>query len=1220
MTNNYNLPEPFTDEFDDDELEHIAIIGMSGRFPKANNVNTFWENLRAGLESLTHFTAEELIEAGQNPALVNNPNYVKARHVLENVDQFDASFFDILPSEAQVLDPQHRLFLECAWEALETAGHNPQLDDSITGVFAGAGTNNYMLANLWSNRALLAQMGNMTLATASSRDFLPTRVAYKLNLKGASFNVQSACSTALVATHLACQHLLTYQCDMALAGGATVSPQAVGYLYQPGSPASPDGHCRPFDEKAEGTVFSNAVGVVVLKRLSEALADGDPIYCVIRGTAVNNDGATKVGFTAPSVDGELRAILAAQEAAEVDPATISYIETHGTGTILGDPIEIEALTQAFRQKTNQSQFCAIGSVKSNIGHTDAAAGICGLIKTAMALKHQEIPPSINYEQPNPKIDFENSPFYVNTELQKWERNGTPRRAGVSAFGFGGTNAHIVLEEAPTLQKTTPSRRYQMLTLSARTETALDSMTTHLQTHLQANPTLDLADVAYTLHVGRADFAHRRMLMCADSSEAVSLLADNDNVQVLTRSPGQEKRTVAFMFSGQGSQYVNMGRNLYEHEPVFREQVDICADLLRPHLGLDLRSILYVDGQSDDAETQLKQTWLTQPALFTVEYALAQLLLSWDIQPQAMIGHSIGEYVAACLAGVFSLEDALAIVSARGQLMQKMETGSMLAVPLTETAVTPYLSADINLATINAPNRCVLAGATDAINALAARLETDGVTARPLHTSHAFHSQMMEPMLETFNQRLQYIQFHPPQVPYISNLTGDWITVEQATDPLYWMQHVRQAVRFADGIQLLAQQPEMILLEVGPGTTLRTLAQRHPGRTAVQPVMATMRHPKEVQADDYTLLKTVGQLWLHGVSFRWDGYYEDEFRHRVLLPTYPFERQRYWIEPNADADVMPTALFKQPDMKDWFYVPSWKRTVPPVLERPSTPQTWLVFCNNDALSSALSAQLERMGVTAVSVAAGDAFTNENNQFTIRPAVAEDYETVWQTLHSQDQLPTHVLHLWNVTSDLAIDVLDRSFYSLLYTAQAITKTDGMADVELGVVTNHLQQIGAEPQPDHPEKATVLGVCKIIPQEMMNIHCRSIDVGSTDPTRTAQQLVAELNAQQDDTVIGYRGWERWVQTYEASPVGDMETVLNTGVRDQGIYLITGGLGGIGLTVATYLAESVQAHLVLTTRNLFPGRNTWENWLATHATSDRTSERIRQVQALEAAGADVL
>ncbi|MCA9926391.1 MAG: acyltransferase domain-containing protein, partial [Anaerolineales bacterium] len=568
-------------------------------------------------------------------------------------------------------------------------------------------------------------------------------------------------------------------------------------------------------------------------------------------------------------------------------------------------------------------------------------------------------------------------------------------------------------------------------------------------------------------------------------------------------------------------------------------------------------------------------------LFTVEYALAQLLLSWDIQPQAMIGHSIGEYVAACLAGVFSLEDALAIVSVRGGLMQKMAPGSMLAVPLTETAVQPYLSADIDLATINAPNRCVLAGPTDAINALAARLEADGVTARPLHTSHAFHSHMMEPMLDTFSQRLQHIEFHPPQVPIISNVTGEWMTAEQAADPLYWAQHVRHAVRFADGIQLLAQQPETILLEVGPGTTLRTLAQRHPGRPAAQPVMATMRHPKEEQADDYTLLKTVGQLWLNGVSFRWDGFYENEFRHRVLLPTYPFERQRYWIEPGADADVMPTALFKQPDMKDWFYLPSWKRTMPPVLERPLTPQTWLIFHNDDALSAAVLDQLKQLDVTAVSVSAGDTFQNENNQFTIRPAAAEDYEMVWQTLYEQEILPTHVLHMWNVTSELTTDALDRSFYSLLYTAQAIAKTDAESNVELGVVTSHLQQIGAEIQPSHPEKATVLGACKIIPQEMANIHCRSIDVVPTRPTELAQQLVAELSSTSDDAVIGYRGWERWAQAFEAAPVADSAPVFNAGLRNQGVYLITGGLGGIGLTLAAYLAEEVQARLVLTTRS---------------------------------------
>lgn len=1219
MIDDSSTNSDFTEDFDG-EIESIAIIGMSGRFPKAKDIDTFWENLCAGQESLTYFTSEELIAAGQNPTLVNAPNYVKARHILDNVDLFDADFFDIPPSEAEIMDPQHRLFLECAWEALEAAGYDPFADEGLTSVFAGAGTNNYLLTNLWTNRALLAQMGNMSLGTASSRDFLPTRVAYKLNLKGASFNVQSACSTALVATHLACQHLLTYQCDMALAGGATVSPQAVGYLYQEGGPASPDGHCRPFDDHAQGTVFSNAVGVIVLKRLSEAVADGDYIYGVIRGTAINNDGASKVGFTAPSVEGELRVILAAQEAADVDLETITYIETHGTGTILGDPIEIEALTQAFRQKTDKKQFCAIGSVKSNIGHADAAAGICGMIKTALALKHKQIPPSINYEKPNAKIDFARTPFFVNTELREWESNGTPRHAAVSAFGFGGTNAHIILEEAPPLQETTPSRRYQMLILSARTETALETMTDNLARHLQAHSELNLADIAYTLHMGRVGFSHRRVILCATTEEAVTALETRDAARLWNGSPGQEQRTVAFLFSGQGSQYVNMGRDLYEQEPVFREQIDTCAALLRPHLGLDLRNILYPDNQADLEETQITQTWLAQPALFTVEYALAHLLLSWGIQPQAMIGHSIGEYVAACLSGVFSLEDALAMVTVRGQLMQKMMPGSMLSVSLTEAELRPYLPADIDLAANNAPNLCVVAGPTERINAFAAQLEEDGITVRPLHTSHAFHSHMMEPMLETFTQRLRHIQFNPPQVPYISNVTGDWITAEQATDPDYWAQHVRHAVRFADGVHLLAQMSEVILLEVGPGTALRTLAQRHPSRTITQAVLATMRHPQEEQDDDYVLLKTVGHLWLNGVSPQWSGYYTQEFRHRAPLPTYPFERRRFWIEPDQGYKPQVDTLLKRHDLQEWFYIPSWKHTLAPVLEQPQTTQNWLIFHNEDVLSMAVMQQLEMLGFSATRVQAGTTPAVNGTTFVIRPAAPEDYEMLWQTLQEQGNLPTHILHLWNTSSTLSADVLERSFYSVLYTAQAISKIANMKDVWLGVVTSYAQHMIGDTHTLHPEKATVQGVCKVIPQEIAAIHCRCIDVLGTNPPVLAAQLIADISKEIDEQVVVYREGERWVQTYETTPVPDTTRVLKTGLRPQGVYLITGGLGGIGLVLAEYLAQTVQARLVLIARTPLPARRTWEDWLATHADTDRTSERIRKVWAMEALGAEVL
>ncbi|HYO90813.1 MAG TPA: type I polyketide synthase, partial [Pyrinomonadaceae bacterium] len=656
----------------------IAIIGMSARFPGAKNVARFWHNLRDGVECISFFTHEEMLAAGVDPALLDDSNYVNADGVLEDIDLFDASFFGFNPREAQVLDPQHRFFLECSWEALENAGYDPETYQGLIGVYAGTSISTYQ-DNLYSNSELVGLVGDFQIAIGNNKDHLTTQVSYKLNLKGPSVAVQTACSTSLVSVCLACQSLLSYECDLALAGGVTIGvPQRTGYLYQPGGIGSPDGHCRAFDAAAQGTVGGSGVGLVVLKRLDDALADGDYIHAVIRGAALNNDGSLKVGYTAPSVVGQAQVIAMAQAIAGVEPETITYVEAHGTGTPLGDPIEIAALTQAFRARTTKKQFCAIGSVKTNIGHLDSAAGVAGLIKTVLALKHKMLPPSLHFTEPNPNIDFANSPFYVNATLKEWQANGSPRRAGVSSFGIGGTNAHLVVEEAPKTEESAPSRPAQLLVLSAKTSSALERATANLAEHLRQHPETNLADVAYTLQVGRRAFKQRRSLACDSLVDAITALETPDHRRVLTASVETEQRPVAFMFSGQGAQYAGMSAGLYESEADFREQIDLCSELLKPHLDTDLRQLLYPGaGQWEEANLQLQQTAYAQPALFAVEYALAKLWMKWGVRPEAMIGHSLGEYVAASLAGVFSLEEALALVAARGRLMQRLPAGAML---------------------------------------------------------------------------------------------------------------------------------------------------------------------------------------------------------------------------------------------------------------------------------------------------------------------------------------------------------------------------------------------------------------------------------------------------------------------------------------------------------------------------------------------------------------
>ncbi|HKW29806.1 MAG TPA: amino acid adenylation domain-containing protein [Verrucomicrobiae bacterium] len=877
----------------------IAIIGMAGRFPKARNLDEFWRNLCDGVEGISFFTDEEL-ETARVEFPKDNSNYVKARGILEDADCFDAAFFGLTPREAEVMDPQHRVFLECAWEALEHAGCNPAKFDGAIGVFAGMSMNTYLAHNLLTHPELVAQLNEHQLMLGNDKDFLPTRVSYKLNLRGPSLNIQTACSTSLVAVCVACQNLLDYECDVSLAGAVSIAfPQKRGYLFQEGGIASPDGHCRAFDAKAAGTVAGEGVAIVVLKRLEDALAHGDTIYAVIKGFAMNNDGSNKIGYTAPGVEGQAEVIATAQAMAGFAPETIRYVETHGTATPLGDPIEIEGLMKAFRTGEKRKQFCALGAVKSNIGHLDVAAGVAGLIKTALALHHKQIPPSLHFQSPNPKIDFANSPFFVNAKLADWKTPDSEpaRRAGVSSFGIGGTNAHVVLEEAPETKVFEASRPAQLLLLSARTATALDRATVSLAAHLKQNPGLNLADVAYTLQVGRHEFAHRRMAVCRDPGDAGKLLATREAKRVFSRIPEAENPPVIFMFPGQGAQQVNMARELYEHETVFREQVDNGCEMLQPHLGFDLRTMLYPEPEkAGEAQKQLTQTAVAQPALFVVEYALAKLWMSWGVPPQAMVGHSVGEYVAACLSGIFPLDDALTLVAARGRMMQQMPAGTMLAVRLPESEIKPLLGEQISLAAINAPSLCVISGPADAVETVRRALTERGVATTLLQTSHAFHSPMMEPVLRPFAELVGKMRLNAPKIPFISNVTGQWILGEEATDANYWVKHLRHTVRFADGVSALLKEPARVFLEVGPGRTLCNLAKQHPACGAGTVIVPSLSHAKDPASDLEMLLAALGELWLSGVEVDWDSFWKHEHRRRVPLPAYPFERKRYFVEP------------------------------------------------------------------------------------------------------------------------------------------------------------------------------------------------------------------------------------------------------------------------------------------------------------------------------------
>ena len=1203
----------------------IAIIGMAGRFPDAENLQQFWRNLENGVESLVDFSDAELVAAGVPASYLQNPNFVKRGSLLKGADLFDASFFGFNPREAEILDPQQRIFLECAWEAIEDAGYGGEARPAAIGVYAGTSMNSYAMTSLFSNPDVMESAGFYQVMIAADKDFLATRVSYKLNLKGPSVTIQTACSTSLVAVQTASQALLSRQCDMALAGGVSVTfPQGTGYLYVDGMIFSPDGHCRPFDEEGRGIRGGSGAGIVVLKRLEDAVRDGDNIHAVILGAAVNNDGSAKMGYSAPSAEGQSAVISAAIRMSGIDPATIGYVEAHGTGTPIGDPIEIAGLEQAFRAYTDKKHSCAIGALKGNIGHLDAAAGVAGLIKTVLTLRHKRIPPTLNFSKANPAIDFENSPFYVNEKLCDWPSDGTPRRAAVSSFGIGGTNAHAILEEAPVPANSKVEWPAQVLVLSARTRTALDAMTSRMASHLESNPSIPLADACYTLQVGRTRFPHRRMLVCASKEEAIGGLRGSGEQKTATAFEELANRPVTFMFSGQGSQYPGMARGLYETQPTFRQHLDFCAEFLKQDLGCDLRTVLH----ATNADSQiLNETRIAQVALFAIEYSLAQMWMSWGVQPDTMIGHSIGEYVAACLAGVFSVEDALHIVAARGRIMQQMPAGTMLAVPMPAADVTEFLDDTICLAAANSPSFCTLSGPTPAIAALENRLKSRGVACRILHTSHAFHSSMMDGAVKLFLEEMKRVALHPPSKPFISNVTGTYIKPEQATDPRYWAEQLRQPVHFAKGIGELTASQGRVFLEVGPGQTLTTFARDCTRGVVGCQILSSLPHPKDSQSDVAFLLNTLGKLWLAGVPVNWDAFHIGERLHRVSLPTYSFERQRYFVEPKAQsaAAVSPEPAAKRQDLNDWFYVPSWQRGVfPSTLSTGERHGPWLIFADDGSLQEQVQEALSAHGERSVTVRRGPAFSLKGDSaYSIRPDCAADYVRLLGELRSSGFRPKSVLFLWSVANSGQESARKgrSAFDFLILLAQAFGDSRLEDRSDWIIVTTGMHAVTAG-ESCHPEQALALGPAKVIPREYPQITCRTVDLPANLGSAVEQQVFAESLVQEPvmDRAcksVAYRNGFRWEQTFE--PVR-LPAASKTPLRERGVYLITGGMGGVGFTLAEYLAKQAHARLVLTGRAKFPERSGWQKWMESNGETNEVSRKIRQIERLEALGAEVL
>jgi phthiocerol/phenolphthiocerol synthesis type-I polyketide synthase E len=1202
----------------DDPGTGVAIIGMAGRFPGAPDLRSFWENLRGGVESVTFFSDEELAAAGVAPALLADPRYVKARGVLEGYDQFDPAFFGFTPREGELLDPQHRLFLESSWQALEDGGYDADRYPGRIAVYGGCGSGAYLVFNILPDQELLAKVGGLQAILLNEGDFFTTRVSYKLNLRGPSTLVQTACSTALVAVHTACQSLLSGEADMALAGGSQVDvPQIAGYLYQESSVMSRDGHCRSFDAEASGTVNGSGVGVVLLKRLADAIADGDRIHAVIRGSAINNDGSSKVGFTAPSVSGQAEVIAESLLMAGVEPGSVGYVETHGSATPLGDPVEVAALTQAFREGTEEIGFCAIGSVKSSIGHCNAAAGIAGLLKTVLTVENGEIPPSLHFESPNPQIDFATSPFFVNTQLRSWPADLSPRRAGVSSFGLGGTNAHVVLEQAPAAEPgEAPEREEQLLVLSARTPEALEAATERLAAHLDAHPEEELADVAFTLQVGRQGFEHRRAVVARSAGEAAAALRDPAR-RIDGRPAGPDAPPVVFLFPGLGDQYVDMARGLYDAEPVFRDELDRAAELLVPELGVDLRELLFSAGEApargeggeagkidfkallrrgegaeDPAAARLARTEIAQPAHFVVEHALARLLLSWGIAPEAMIGYSIGEYTVACLAGVLELPDALRLVARRARLIAGLPEGGMLAVPLAEGEVAPFLGAidpELSVAAVNGPYFTVVGGPSAAVAELSRRLADErGAACLPLKTTHAFHSAMMEGAVAPFTELVRPVPLGRPSIPYVSNVTGTWIAEADLADPGYWARHMRGTVRFSEGLAVLLEKPERAFLELGPGGTLSTLVRQHPLAPSSVLTASALRHATDPRSDGEQLLGMVARFWVAGGRLDWAAFHGGVRRLRLPLPTYPFERRRCWIDPPAAGKVSAETLEgfgvmePRPDpavrkpLDDWFYAPVFHEA-PGVPPSSGGGEGWLVLLDPEGRTERLAERLRARGerVATVASAAGGAFAERGEGRYAVDGSREGYGALAAALAGHGGLPGRIVHAgaWGASGDSGDPA--RAIASLVLLAQALAATGKLAPIALTVLASGAAAV-ADGEPLDPAGEALVAAAKVVRQEFPEIAVKVVDVpygalpaaGSPADLRLLDRLAAEAAGALSalSPLVALRGGRRYVRAFAPLALpAELEGAAALPVG--GAYLVTVGPSGAGAALAGFL-----------------------------------------------------
>ncbi|MFJ2812663.1 beta-ketoacyl synthase N-terminal-like domain-containing protein [Streptomyces sp. NPDC087294] len=1224
----------------------IAVVGLDCRLPGARDHAEFWRNLLAGTSHVTELDEETLRAAGVPEETFQHPRYVRRAAVVEDADTFDASFFFLSSREAERMDPQLRLFLQTAWAALEHSGHDSEVYDGRIGVFAGSLASTYLLNNVLTgergfNGSLSRMQQDMATLMGNDPNYLTTRASYHLKITGPSIAVQSACSTSLVAVHVAAQSLLAQECDVALAGGVALRfPQHAGYVQETDGITSRTGVVRPFDADADGTVFGNGVGVVVLKRLEDAVADGDTIWAVLRGSAVGNDGNDRAGYTAPGVSGQAAVLSEALSVADVDPASVSYLEAHGTATRMGDPIELTAAGQAYQ--VDGAAPLTLGSVKANIGHLSTAAGVAGLIKCVLMLHHRTLVPTPHFTEWNPECPVDGTRFRVGTEVRPWATEG-PLRCAVTSTGMGGTTAHVVLEEAPQVEYAEPATvpPVVLIPVSAKSPAALEKARHALADRLAKTAPPDagdlagpgdtgLDDAAYTQATTRHTFDYRAIVTAPDRASAIEALRTADPRFVFQDSGHPADRKVTFLLPGQGAQYPAMGQDWYAHLPVFRAALDECADLLAPDLGLDLRDALYPGPRGYEGERlSLDRTALTQPALFAVEYALARQWMSWGITPSALIGHSVGEYVAATLAGVFTLPDALKVIAARGRLVDALPAGVMRAVMATPEEVTRHLTDGVDLAAVNEPGVCTIAGPKDAMAATITALTAAGITHRKVSTSHAFHSAMMDAAVGPLTELLAGVALRRPQIPFLSNRTGTWILDEEATDPAYWGAHLRDTVRFADSVATALGEGEQVFVEVGPGHTLATFVRRHPDRQTGVGVITSTARGKDPAADLTALTASLGRLWAMGLTPDWAGYYAGRGRRKADLPTYPFEATRYWVEPGSGTLTGTGGAGRTPgklDLDEWFSAPVWRPSVG-TLDADVRPLADPVLLFTDAEGTAVRLAAQAFAGPVLTVRAGEAYGRDGDAFTVRADSEEDHRLLVGELLAEDRLPGRIVHAWSTAPLPEARGIERfeqaqrhGLYSLIALVKALSKHDVTSPLHLDLISAGAYAVTpAEPEPA-VELVSLAVAARVIGQEHGNIGARHFDLPAPVDERSLRTLARELAGQRrPDLAVTLRGDTRW--TADLAPVrADWSTEAHSRLRDGGVYLITGGLGEIGSLIAGWLHQECGARLALLTRDPLPERDQWDAWLEGHEADDETALRINRLRRLEEAGAETL